>query len=60
MTFQESKWAEAFPVKHHDAETIAGLLVEQVSVFADRPRPRCRRAVDAGCLWAPRDWKAQN
>jgi len=25
-----SKWAEAFPVKHHDAETIAGLLVEQV------------------------------
>jgi len=25
-----SKWAEAFAVKHHDAETIATLLVEQV------------------------------
>ena len=32
-----SKWAEAFSVKHHDAETIAGLLVEQVFCRYETP-----------------------
>ena len=50
ITDHFTKWAEAFATSHHDAETVANLLVEQVILYREKVSEHLTNSIFFNCL----------